>query len=126
MTLNAAPADPTCSEIWAKADIYKPGSFVTESFVIDHDVKVFGGFDGTETSRNQRDPDTNRTILSDDINNNDKMNAGIQCLCVAGRRYGQQWLHGPAVPRSSSGLSRSRVTQQFCPSHGSFRLDFLV
>lgn len=56
-------------EAWVSQGIYKPteGSSRTVSFDIPNDTKVYGGFDGTETSLDQRDPTTNITILSGNI-----------------------------------------------------------
>ncbi len=56
-------------EIWVAAAIYKPATVSdrTVSIPLKNGVGVYGGFDGTETQRNQRDPEVNETILSGDI-----------------------------------------------------------
>lgn len=61
------------TEIWAKMGVHKPTSTSnrTESFVLIDDVEIYGGFAGTETTREERDPTANVTILSGDIDNND-------------------------------------------------------
>ena len=75
--------DPECqgkAEVWVAEGTYFPdvGATVTnndssESFYLVPDVAVYGGFDGTETLRSQRNsnPATNNTILSGDIDDND-------------------------------------------------------
>jgi hypothetical protein len=61
----AGPSD----EIWAAAATYKPTSTTdrTITFALKNNVGVYGGFNGTETLRSQRDPGVNITILSGDI-----------------------------------------------------------
>lgn len=51
-------------EVWAAEGIYKPqGSFAW----IQDSIEVYGGFNGTETLRSERDWKTNETIMSGDI-----------------------------------------------------------
>lgn len=56
-------------EIWVAAGTYLPttGSSRTVSFVMKNGVAVYGGFNGTETLRSQRDFNSNATILSGNI-----------------------------------------------------------
>ena len=60
-------------EIWAAAGTHKPTTIDTDrSATFQHSgVAIYGGFAGTETTRDQRDPAANVTILSGDIDNND-------------------------------------------------------
>ena len=61
-------------EIWISDGTYFPddGWSVTEgdrlsSFVVKDEVSLFGGFSGIELSKEERDPETNQTILSGEI-----------------------------------------------------------
>ena len=60
-------------EIWIAEGIYKPTYGNTnktdrsKTFILKKGVSIFGGFDGTETKRHQRNCIENRTILSGDI-----------------------------------------------------------
>ena len=64
-------------EVWVAGGVYKPisvDSTPSESdrkFTLHLFPDVYGGFAGTETELNQRDPATNITILSGDIDEND-------------------------------------------------------
>mgnify|MGYP006424461039 CR=1 FL=1 len=61
------------SELWIAAGIYKPDN-EGDSFTITgakDGIKLYGGFEGTETNRDQRAPREHRTILSGDLNGDD-------------------------------------------------------
>lgn len=81
MELQAAIADASCVEVWVAEGLYVPvvpahASSVTDaeraiSFDIKPAVAMYGGFTGTESSLDQRDPVAYLTILSGDIDGND-------------------------------------------------------
>jgi predicted outer membrane repeat protein len=74
-TLQTALTGATSGdEVWVMAGTYKPttvGTDRTTAFRLIDGIAVYGGFAGTETTRDQRNPATNVTILSGDIDNND-------------------------------------------------------
>ncbi|RCK72025.1 MAG: Fibronectin type III domain protein [Anaerolineae bacterium] len=60
-------------EIWVKAGVHYPGAsgLPNLTFQLKSGVAIYGGFNGTETSRDQRNWTANKTILSGDIDKND-------------------------------------------------------
>ena len=56
-------------EIWVAAGTYKPTTTADRaiSFSMPNGVKIYGGFAGTESTRDQRNWETNKSILSGDI-----------------------------------------------------------
>ncbi len=66
---TAVAAATSGDEIWVAAGTYLPTATAdrTISFAMKNGVGIYGGFDGTETLRTQRDPALNVTILSGDI-----------------------------------------------------------
>ncbi|SOE21065.1 hypothetical protein SAMN06298216_1537 [Spirosomataceae bacterium TFI 002] len=66
-------------DIWVAAGTYLPTASPDDistdprdkSFHIGTDMKIYGGFDGTETALSQRDWESNVTILSGDFDGND-------------------------------------------------------
>ena len=61
------------SEIWIATGTYTPvaGNRLNTFSIAEDDIKIYGGFEGNETSINQRDFRTNSTIISGDINADD-------------------------------------------------------
>lgn len=75
---DALMAAESNSAIWVAEGTFYPdegGMAINDdtnsSFVLEHMVHLYGGFAGGETELNQRDPSSNLTILSGDIDNND-------------------------------------------------------
>ncbi len=66
---NALHKAGTGDETWVKAGVYRPTDDTdrTKSFVMKDGVDLYGGFDGTETERAERDWTNNVTILCGDI-----------------------------------------------------------
>lgn len=73
---NALFTSPHGSEIWVAQGTYTPsrtytGNIAADSrdhtFRIVNNIQVYGGFNGTETSLNQRDWKTNPTVISGDL-----------------------------------------------------------
>jgi peptide/nickel transport system substrate-binding protein len=85
-TLKTALTNSISSdEIWAAAGVYKPTTAGTNriaTFQLKQSVAVYGGFNGTETAVDQRDPVTNVTILSGDIDNDDSQTPIITNLSI--------------------------------------------
>lgn len=83
--LHGALADSACDDIWVAAGVYKPLAPANSlevtaaerevSFTINRRLALYGGFDGTESALEQRDPAVNRTLLSGDIDGNDTVDA---------------------------------------------------
>ena len=52
------------SEVWVAEGVYSPGNSTSDTYQIPDNVEVYGGFEGTETSRDQRNWMAHQTILS--------------------------------------------------------------
>jgi subtilisin-like proprotein convertase family protein len=64
--------------IWVAEGTYRPDQGISQtpgdraaSFQLQFDIKLYGGFDGTETMLAQRDVEAHETILSGDLNGDD-------------------------------------------------------
>ncbi len=77
--LRAISVAVSGDEVWAKKGVYYPttvpSTFRSAAFTPKSGVAVYGGFLGTETSREQRDWQNNLTVLSGDIDLNDNVDA---------------------------------------------------
>lgn len=69
----AIAASVSGDEIWVAQGTYLPSStgVRTASFTLKTGVGIYGGFDGTEVSRDQRDIAAHETVLSGDLLGND-------------------------------------------------------
>jgi len=71
--LQDALADSS-DEIWVAQGIYRPappGGDRTASFALQSGRRLYGGFAGGETTREERDPATRLSMLNGDLNNDD-------------------------------------------------------
>ena len=73
-TVQDALADAACAEIWVAKGVYYPdegpgqtNDNINSRFAPVNNVSLYGGFAGGETTRSQRDPAINVTVLSGDI-----------------------------------------------------------
>ncbi len=64
---DALAAAESGEEIWVASGMYTPGTTRDSSFVLKHGVAVYGGFNGTEAYRFQRNWRANTTVLSGEI-----------------------------------------------------------
>lgn len=66
-SLSSAIADQSANEIWIAAGTYLPGADTSATFTINRPLKIYGGFEGTESELNQRDVELYPVVLSGDI-----------------------------------------------------------
>jgi hypothetical protein len=78
---DALDESSSCSEVWVAEGTYKPQD--SNGFYAGYGLNLYGGFDGTETSRSQRDWTSNETILSGDIGNVNDPNDNATSVLVA-------------------------------------------
>ncbi|CAM1345282.1 ELWxxDGT repeat protein [Tenacibaculum amylolyticum] len=65
--LQLATECSSIEEIWVQQGTYKAGNNRNDTFYIPDNLKIYGGFTGTETTLSERDWTNNQTILSGDI-----------------------------------------------------------
>ncbi len=66
ITASALPMGTV--EIWVAKGTYTPGIQRSDAFILPSSVKIYGGFEGNESLRSQRNWKTRPTILSGEIN----------------------------------------------------------
>ncbi len=96
-------------QVWVKAGVYTPGVLQSDSFDILPGEAVYGGFAGTESSLAERNPATNVTILSGDIDGNDTNTDGnhidettADIVGAYTNSYHVVYMDGTTTPISSS------------------------
>ncbi|MFT7587415.1 MAG: hypothetical protein ACI9EW_003857, partial [Cellvibrionaceae bacterium] len=100
-------------EVWVAAGAYTPGLSTSDTFQLNSEVAIYGGFAATETARSQRDFTANLTVLSGDIGNNDtKDENGI--VLFAADQLGDNSYHVV----TGSNLSNSAVLDGFIITAG--------
>ncbi len=81
--LQQALSKTSGGEIWVAAGTYSPGSSSENTFQLKNNVKLYGGFGGTETALTERKPGTNSTVLSgNDINSSVVTGSGTNNTAV--------------------------------------------
>ncbi|MBV8819446.1 MAG: hypothetical protein JO022_13895, partial [Acidobacteriaceae bacterium] len=105
-SLQAALHDRTAKEIWVRRGVYKPTttSDQTISFAVSLGTQVYGGFAGSETSRDARDPVANPTILSGDIDNNDANATSTNIDTALADIQGDNSYHVVIISGASTGM----------------------
>ena len=78
--LSFALETTTSGEVWVAQGTYLPSGLLNGSlaFIINSGIDVYGGFNGTESTFEERDIEANPTILSGDIANNDIENNFVE------------------------------------------------
>lgn len=78
--------DPAIDTIWVAEGTYTPSEDIggEELFLLISGARTYGGFDGTEILLAERDPETNITILSADLNGDDPDATSSCCWPHAG------------------------------------------
>ena len=103
---DALRSPRTCggvSELWVASGVYTPGLTATATFSIPAGVALYGGFAATESTRDQRDWQHRRTVLSGDLAGDDRADAqGVvtsTSLLTGTNAYHVVWLEGtPSAP----------------------------
>lgn len=95
----------TFTEIWVAQGLYKPGATILDTFKIHPGMSLYGGFAGTETTRDERSWAANVTVLSGDVDTNDITDAnGIVTTTTNikfNNAYHVVWMEGQTGPMDS-------------------------
>ncbi len=132
-----AEAAPNCAitQIWVAAGTYKPDEGVLQipsdsdaSFQLINGVAIYGGFAGTETTLDERDIESNGTVLSGDLLGNDVYVAcedtspdcdAVGGYCWAGRcQFGPLFADNAYTVVDGSGTDSTAVIDGFVIERG--------
>jgi hypothetical protein len=76
LQLQSALNDTSCKEIWVAKGVYKAGVFdPSETFSVGPNVALYGGFSAGDATREMRDWQLNKTVLSGDVDDDDAVDA---------------------------------------------------
>ncbi len=99
--------------IWVAKGVYLPGTTRTATFALQEGVQLYGGFAGNETELSQRNPTLNPTVLSGDIDRNDRKDGNG--ITWSGDIVGGNAYH---VVTAGSGITPATVLDGFVISAG--------
>ena len=108
-SLQSALGNSSCLEIWVAQGVYKPGTTQGETLSIPSGVAVYGGFAGTEVTRDQRDPYANITVLSADIDSNDTNTDGNFIAESVAHIQGSNAYHVVVIGEKDPALASTRL-----------------
>jgi hypothetical protein len=129
-TIDAALATPGVREVWIAAGVYTPTDWAIP-FTLSCRVTLVGGFNGSETSTDERDPAANPTVLSADMLGNDDAtpdsrtdnaptilsvtfgDVTLDAVVIRGSRSNAA-LNGPALAIASSSVTLRSCTIEDC------------
>ena len=104
-------------QIWVAEGTYTPSHTLSntttgltdrdKTFLLVKNTKVYGGFKGNESSLNQRDWHTNKTILSGDIGTQGDMSDNVYHVVVATEKEGATTLDGFTITGGNANGNKS-------------------
>jgi len=107
----------TVNQIWVAAGTYYPaymaGNGTTtrdEAFVLQNNVKIYGGFAGTETLLSQRNYTTNVTILSGDIGAPGNATDNCHHVVISSGSVGTACLDGFTITGGNANVGSTNIT----------------
>ncbi|MDD3322033.1 MAG: choice-of-anchor Q domain-containing protein [Paludibacter sp.] len=123
--LSIASGLSSVNEIWVTADIYYPAKYAgtgttnrDKAFVLLNNIKIYGGFGGTETSLTQRNINANETILSGDIGTIDDTSDNCYHVVISAGAVGTACLDGFTVTKGNANGSSNITVNTYTISQG--------
>lgn len=111
-------------QIWVAEGTYTPSHTLSntttgltdrdKTFLLVKNTKVYGGFKGNESSLNQRNWHTNKTILSGDIGTQGDMSDNVYHVVVATEKEGATTLDGFTITGGNANANKStQILEKF-------------